>query len=318
MSTTSDQGGGRIPNFSESGSRLNQMKIQSKSSTLFGAALLTATCAFSQPASANVALGSLSSHLSIIGGQPLLDGSAIANSVLALVAIMPQGQGLCTASIIAPDLIVTAAHCVTDKAGQTLSPKHLFLLFGTDAQTSTTYIKADAVTVAPGWLGDQSNGIDEHDIGLVYFKTPLPAGYVPATLLPATDSLANAETVTLAGYGVALINDQGGDGAGTLRSAEVTIQNSIYGHTEVLLDQSTGQGACHGDSGGPAYVLKDGVYRLWGITNRGFPDDAPDDCAHQSIYTNIGAYADWITQSGIAFRATTPGPGTSVVATTGL
>ena len=46
----------------------------------------------------------------------------------------------------------------------------------------------------------------------------------------------------------------------------------------MILDQEDGSGACHGDSGGPAFFEKDGKTYLLGVTNRSYPDGAPDDC----------------------------------------
>src|SRR5262249_22116808 len=51
-----------------------------------------------------------------------------------------------------------------------------------------------------------------------------------------------------------------------------------------------GKDACHGDSGGPAYVVRsDGQLLLGGITSRG-----PDPCGQFGIYTRVPEHMDWI------------------------
>ena len=65
----------------------------------------------------------------------------------------------------------------------------------------------------------------------------------------------------------------------------------------MILDQSHGHGACHGDSGGPAYIQKNGKMILAGVTNRSYPSSASDDCAHQVVYTKVHAYESWIKKN---------------------
>jgi secreted trypsin-like serine protease len=55
-------------------------------------------------------------------------------------------------------------------------------------------------------------------------------------------------------------------GDGKLRQGKAPI--SSVQETEVRLDE-TKAGTCSGDSGGPAYIEKDGVNYLFGITSRG-------------------------------------------------
>jgi secreted trypsin-like serine protease len=58
--------------------------------------------------------------------------------------------------------------------------------------------------------------------------------------------------------------------------------------TELMLDERKA-GTCSGDSGGPAYIEKDGQFYLFGITSRGtyFCDDS-------GVYTNALSYTKWI------------------------
>jgi len=211
----------------------------------------------------------------IIGGVEVSSSDPVAASTVALY----DGSALCTGSIIAKDLVVTAAHCIPTDA------KTLKVYFRTDLYAAGKSAKVVDAVVNPGYQGENSSGPDENDIALVRFSGNLPSGYAPATLLPERDTLRNGETVTLAGYG---INEaQTSNGAGVLRRVDVTISNASFGKTEVLFDQTAGKGACHGDSGGPAFATIQSKLYLFGVTNRGYPDDAPDDCAHQAVYTNI-------------------------------
>ena len=74
----------------------------------------------------------------------------------------------------------------------------------------------------------------------------------------------------------------------------------------MIISQSHGQGACHGDSGGPAFIKRRGKIILAGVTNRSYPDHAPDDCAHNVVYTKVPAYRSWIRKTETAFKSAQP------------
>jgi secreted trypsin-like serine protease len=104
--------------------------------------------------------------------------------------------------------------------------------------------------------------------------------------------LAKGTEVQLAGYGITEADTQ--NGTGVLRKAMVLIDNPSFGKTEVILDQTHGQGACHGDSGGPAFLRMGGTNYLWGVTSRAYPNNAGDDCAHEVVYTKIESQIGFI------------------------
>ena len=143
----------------------------------------------------------------------------------------------------------------------------------------------------PDW-GSRGSGMDQGDIALVKFGGGLPAGYKRVSAMNDSSSIRKGARVVLAGYGISNARER--SGAGRLRKAEVRVAESRTGKQEMILDQSHGQGACHGDSGGPAFLRRKGKLILAGLTNRSYPAQAPDDCAHQVVYTKVPAYRRWI------------------------
>jgi secreted trypsin-like serine protease len=230
----------------------------------------------------------------IIGGQTVSSGDIIA----ATTVMVTDGNFICTGSIIAQDIVVTAAHCT---AAQTQDLRIVFTRQMPDDMTTVSATVHDiyGFVANPGWQGEQSTGVDQHDIAIIRFKGSLPSGYQVAALLPNSAVLEKGESVTLAGYGITDAASQAG--AGLLRRVDVPILKKL-GKTEEVLDQSQGTGACHGDSGGPAFATVGGKLLLWGVTNRGYPDNAPDDCVHESVYTRITAYTDFINQAAEQLR----------------
>jgi secreted trypsin-like serine protease len=224
----------------------------------------------------------------IIGGTNVTTSDSIASSTVALVMIDPnQEVSLCSGSILAADLIITAAHCVAN-------PKSMVrIVFGTKFTTNDlkNSVEASAFAPHPDYNPEKMTQ-DQNDVGVVFFRGGLPKGYEPAHLLTQANALEKGTEVELAGYGITEAETQ--KGTGVLRKAQVTVVNPSFGKTEVILDQSEGQGACHGDSGGPAFVRISGTDYLWGVTSRGYPNSAGDDCAHEVVYTKIASQIGFI------------------------
>ena len=97
-------------------------------------------------------------------------------------------------------------------------------------------------------------------------------------------------------------NGDDSTGAGTLRVVDVSISDAKYSKTEVLLDQTQGKGACHGDSGGPAFIKTKENLKLWGVTSRG-SGSGENDCSGYSIYTRINSYTRWINSTVVDLRS---------------
>lgn len=260
----------------------------------------------------------------IIGGQNTQAGTALASSI---VGIYDAGVGaICTGSLLDNNRILTAAHCVGPKPKKMFiifTPDMIGLLKnGTQDQVRLLVRQVVSASVNPGWEPEK-NGQKEDtwsDLAVLHFRGSIPLGFKPATLLADTNDLTPNLTVILAGYGVDQIQTAKVDptvppapavsgappkdevvcnhdhtecvsmkssGSGVLRSTEVLVAK-VLSH-EVVVDQTAGKGACSGDSGGPAYVLKNGQYFLWGITSRGTPG-----CNEEGVYTNVLTYKDWV------------------------
>lgn len=243
------------------------------------------------------AAGAASSHGSrsrrprrlIVGGMEVPASDPIQRSTAALYSPSPNGTGgaLCTASLISRDTAVTAAHCLQ---GPSYAP---VMIFGSNVRSPDSVKRpVTGEVVHPGY--GRHRGMDQGDIAVVKFGGGLPNGYKPAAL-DTKESVKKGERVVLAGYGVSDARTRAG--AGVLRKAEVSVADPRPGKSEMIFDQSHGRGACHGDSGGPAYFRRGRRMILGGVTNRSYPNTAADDCAHKVVYTKIAAYRPWIEKS---------------------
>ena len=224
----------------------------------------------------------------IIGGWEAQQGDKIQESIVAVYDTM--GGQLCTGSLLPNNIVLTAAHCIGS------DPQAMFIIFDTKVAAKSIRRTVDKAVVSPFWASRQAEDLDTGDIALIHFAGSLPRGYKPATFVGTSERklLKAGAEVVLAGYGIS--NGVTGDGAGVLRVTKVKIEDPKFSTSEITLNQTQGTGACHGDSGGPAYVQVNGHYYLWGVTSRGVQDES-NDCSKLSAYTNAAYYKAWITKT---------------------
>lgn len=216
---------------------------------------------------------------SIIGGQPVKASDPIARSVVAVYDNFQHS--LCTGSLLANDVVITARHCVAASVAS-----DLVIVFGLDVNAAN--IQKRKVV---GYRDYDPREGAPADIGVIKFSGALPAGYAPASLLTDNAALKDGISVILAGYG--MTNRATKEGVGLLRKVNANIKTANWSKTEVLIDQTKGKGACHGDSGGPAYVSSGSKLLLFGVTSRGI-NDPQDTCGQASAYTKITPFLGWL------------------------
>lgn len=229
----------------------------------------------------------------IIGGTKVSDWDPIGAMTAALYNA--QRRSLCTGTIIAEDLLLTAAHCIPDGSFE------LYVLFGKDTSQSSRLVArtVSAVRVGPLWEDRRTEEFDNGDIALVRFDGGLPEGYHAAEILEDEDLLSDGTELVMAGYGV--IDGSSGADGGVLRKVSLPIEDATYSETEFLVDESLGRGTCYGDSGGPAFVRSGGRYLLAGVTSRAVGEVQTDDpCARFGVYTNVLAYSSWLVDTAEA------------------
>lgn len=199
-------------------------------------------------------------------------------------------SALCTASLVHPRVITLAAHCPTPTE----------MTFGETQSAPTRTVAIERCEAHP-----QFPMADIQFCVLREAVTDVPI--VPILMGCEKDILKRGQTITLVGFGA---TGPGGAGRGIKRAVETPVVN--VGPTEIVVGTDT-KTACHGDSGGPAFVrLGDGTWRVFGVTSHA----AGGDCAGPTVYTLIHAYVPWIEkESGIditpchdADGAWNPGP----------
>ena len=234
----------------------------------------------------------------IIGGSPDTASHAV-------VGIVIGGGTLCTGSLIAPNLVLTARHCVADSGDQNGAIECGVSMF------SPNYDEGDFDVT---WDADLRDGIPGNTVyGVREIRTPAPTSVcgndiallildenvddsVAVPLEPRiNDAVETDETFDAVGYGIQDPNDDRGETAGVRKRAG---GNTILCVGE---DECRGTGAtdtewlaeahiCQGDSGGPGL---DHEGRVIGVTSR---SDA--ECS-AGLYTGVTGFKTLIVQAAI-------------------
>lgn len=230
-----------------------------------GATLFASGCADAETDSDRVVVGTNASAIS--GGQ-----SDFTNvNVAAILWQRPSGEwsNICSGTLIAPNVVLTAGHCTYDTARLGVSFDQNLVTNPVDLSTLTvTY--GDAVT-HPEYepIGDGAR--DSHDLGVIVLDTPvnLPVAVLPsAGVLDALKS-SNALKVTtptqVVGYGNEWALGLGN--AGAQRSYQRKVANKFFSALlPSSLKSSGGDGkGCFGDSGGATFMTIGGVKTLVGV-----------------------------------------------------
>ncbi len=233
--------------------------------------------------------------LSVLGCQPSLgDGPRVFESERApivdgtretgrdaVVVIYHDYGGMCSASVIAPRVVLTAKHCVVDTegTGAELSANGFHVFVGSAVWAAFDEYRVTEVRRTPG--SDLSNS----DIAILILDRDFEHGFERWEFEPMETMVHNA-AITAIGYGQTRFNDPHTAGEKYRRDGRVADigPNAMWGLGDREF-MSDGENTCQGDSGGPLFHHDVVV----GIVSRG-----EEGCQGFGWVTRVSGFTDMI------------------------
>jgi MYXO-CTERM domain-containing protein len=238
---------------------------------------------------------------------PIIDGTASTVDQDSVLLITIAGRGGCTGTLVAPNLVLTARHCVTQTDGGALCKTD-----GTpyDGGGLGSNYSASSLLVYKGLLAsamaddpakasakgkqlfvESTSTYCDSDVAFILLDRNVSAPVAPIRL---SEGAREGETVTAVGWG---LTEDGNTPSKRLQRKGIRVEAvgplSWDTNTDIGLAKSEfmiGEGICSGDSGGPAFASTGAVVGVVSRGGNGEQGGGADSCIGSDtigIYTHL-------------------------------
>lgn len=252
----------------------------------------------------------------IVGGQKVEESNPLSDHVVLVLTTLYErqkavSQSTCTGVLIAPNTVLTAAHCFN--VGNYFAVTEI--VASTNMLCSSGFDKrliysTNSITLEPRFQKntEPADYFAYHDIAIVKFNGVLPEKYKALSFskLNPRELPSHPEySLIQVGYGKTFTSK---DADLQLRFVNKTTSQIFLSTTDnrsgktydLISDlgvfgvkQNDGQGICKGDSGGPLLVKNQNQYEILGVAS--YLENRTSCERNNGYYTHIESYKDWIT-----------------------
>lgn len=227
-----------------------------------------------------------------------------AHQAVVYITMQSGGYGgACSGTLIAQNVVLTAAHCAGPASG-------MRVYIGNSVSSFATELGVSQVQVHPNWDPNfqQTNNL-ANDIALLRLSSNAPSQVVPIPYLPSSLALTSADidvtNLLFMGFGLTETGSSGTKLKMTQPLASLcegtnwcNVSISGLGTTQVPpntigIRMNTNGGICSGDSGGPAFVTRGGVEYVAGI-NSFVMQNTSGQCDYFGAATKVDRFTSFI------------------------
>jgi MYXO-CTERM domain-containing protein len=225
----------------------------------------------------------------VVDDAPVVGGSRVPLGKWRDVVAVLARDASCTGTLVAPDVVLTAGHCIG------VDPVEVVVDTVDYAELGGDHIPVKWARAYPGWE-------DRYDVGVVmldHVAHPTPSPVAASCTMRA--DLVDGAPLHLVGFG--LTSPRGTDDNTALREAVLHVTdptctldgacNAAIAPQGEFIAGGDGVDACFGDSGGPVFLDTPAGPVLAGVVSRGLARPGTP-CGNGGVYVRADKVAAWV------------------------
>jgi len=222
----------------------------------------------------------------IIGGEITKEWDAVGGFLPG----WEPGMGFdksCTASLIAPDVVLTAAHCTEETNGS----DWFFLGNNYGAIDWTSLYRVEETIPHPDY--EEDGDTNDYDVAVLVLEEPFTdIACLGLNTEPVTDAWIG-DTLHYVGFGITTTYGDWGPGAGGGEKRETDVEIDSYDDLWIYR-YTEGTSTCSGDSGGPALLETESGWDIAGVVSYAYRIEPDAEICTGGADVRVDAVLDFI------------------------